>query len=1129
MEGKKTQLKEEQLQVINHNEGDLIVSASAGSGKTFVMIERLIRLICEKKADVSEILAVTYTESAAAEMKAKLKAALEKRLKEEPDAFLTEQFNKIAYSDISTVDSFCSRLIRRYFFTIGCAPDYRIADDKIAAPLKALAIDKTFREFYEKKDPEFLKVVERHASARSDEGLKGLVLGIYNFCSTEADPEKLLNASDKYYTEEGCRELSDNLLIGYMQKFDGFYNDFKSAKDKFSSWGLKKGEAFCDAYLGLIESLKGCKDLSKMVEIFDGFYYKTAFESKLTGDARDLQESVKKKKAALLKINEKIAVQSNLISDFKENYAEYYKHTKVIAELVKSFNANFSAAKREENLLDFADIERFALEILKDESAREEIKNKYKYVFIDEYQDVNGLQEEILNHIKKDNLFMVGDVKQSIYGFRGCRYEFFAEKYKKMSCEKDQAITLNYNFRSASAVIDLVNEIFSFSMKKELFGEDYSKSSKLISGGIYPDGAVGRAQIHMYCTKEKRNTAAEEPRIYDILEEIRGEEEDEISKSAALIVKIIEEELEKNYYDPKEKKFKPVTKKDITVLSRNAKTSYVSSIVKGLIRRNIDVVSPIAEQVVNYPEVKTLIAFLKLLDCYSDDVSLATVMKSPIGNFTDEDFASICFLYSDEVKDRPRNWGFVDAYFYALNNASEELIKRLSEFDGYIKKMRFLSDFKSAHDILDKLNSDKHLEEFYFADKGGEMKVGRMRAFIAASISGDKYYTVKEFIEYVKADGEDITFEFTGGEDAVKVMTIHASKGLEFPVVIVCGLEKKENDKDAKGQVITDRKYGLAVKKFDEEKMTVGDTLLTYAVKERFAENLIKEELMLFYVALTRATYSLHLTYKAAKDNRTDEFTGAEKYWHYIPKSLPVIEHTDEEFCLINTPKSVRKVLISKQDEEVKKIMDKNYSFSYPFIADTTLPLKSSVSEILSERNDNTPVLSMFDEESAVSTDKERGIIAHKFMEYYDIVSLPSVYDSAKELVKRGVLTEKDLEKIDLFKIERCIKSGAFDGAAKMNDYREKAFIVNLPAKDVLGSESAGKVLIQGVIDLLLTDGKTAKIIDYKYSKKSTEGLYKTYKDQLRIYALATEKILNVKVTEKVILNLVSGESVVID
>ncbi len=1119
-------LTAEQEKVVLHDSGNILVTASAGSGKTHTMIERVIRLVTEQKATVKEILAVTFTEMAALEMKEKLKSALIKKIAKDGNRVLIEQVNEVSTADISTLHSFCGKLIRTYFFKVGLSPDFKICDQSQADIIKSEAIDLAFKHFYDSGEEWFINLVDRFAQSRADSSLKKLVLSAHEFASSEADPEVLLNKHLTNYTVDGYEKIKARYKQYLNKQLISIKNDAVSAQIFFKTEGLKKATALADSMIQTLDALISAPDLS-ILKMVNGFKVTMNFDSNLTPIQLEYKELLNSCKARLNKKLDKFAeTYFNDLADEK-TLQENLTNTDNFVKLIRKFSEIYTALKREENLLDFNDLEHFALNILYDEQLAKDIRSKYKFIFVDECQDTNGVQDKIISSISNDNLFMVGDIKQSIYGFRGCRPEIFSAKTKKMQDEGQAVVRLNDNFRSAKTVIKSVNDIFDFCMTEEFFGEEYSKTSRLKFGGGYPEGADGRTDF-TYLHVADKNKIEETPRIYDVLEDNIEDADEDACSVATLVTELINQELTKTYYDVKEGKEKQVTYGDIVILTRNKKTDYVQGLVKGLKRHDIPVASEVKENVCDFPEIAMLVNALKLVDCFNQDIPLASTLRGPIGSFSDEDLFEIATYFRDSESANSKELGFVDAFNYYINNADTPLKQRLVEFKEYIDKLRFLADFIGAKGVLQKLVLDKNLEGCFYAQRGGKLKVQRLNRFISASADGGKLLSVKEFISKAQDDENNAeAFGFTDGveEDTVRVMTIHASKGLEFPVVIVCGLEKVLSAKDETQSILFSREFGFALKSFDDKERTSKTTILRGLIKEIMADERVREEMRLFYVATTRATYSLRLACCGKKESRRDVFTGADKFIDFIPKNFPMTTIEEENLRFNNLTKDTRTVIIASADEQVVERMKKDFSFRYPFILDTALPLKTTVTKANKQAYDEEqekPIV-LFEEHS---TDIERGITAHKILELLDF-NFDKPFDAqVLEMIERGEVLKEQVDRLDLERIKKALADDVFKGLKDSKLYREKSFLVQVPASKVIPTATEEGVLLQGIIDLLCIDADGARVIDYKYSSLKSDALKEKYQKQLDLYAFAVEKVLKIKVKEKRLVNLFTGETV---
>lgn len=1119
-------LKEEQIKAIDHNDGNILISASAGSGKTFVMLERLIRLVSEGKASLNEILAVTFTEAAADEMKEKLKRELKKSVAN-GNASLARLIPEVATADISTIHAFCGRLIRKYFFIAGVSPDFIVLDANKSLLIKRQSLNDTFKQLYAKKEKWFLGLVDKFSSSRSDDGLKEFILKAYEKFSNDADPQESIKKVLKLYSQDNFESLLAQYKDYLNLRLNRLLEQFKHAQYVVKCHENQTAFDYCQALIDTVQTMID-GDIYLVHQYVD--YKRTlSFGKKLSAEEEEQKAIIDVERKNIASIAKEFSNHLTDREQDKKALETLKEDSQYLCQIFALFTENYAKEKLEENALDFSDLEHFVLKILQDEQTRQEIKDKYKYIFIDEYQDVNGVQEQIISSITSNNLFMVGDVKQSIYGFRGCRPEFFSQRLQEMPKMGQTTLQLNHSFRSAEQVIEMVNKIFCYSMTNQRFGEDYTKS-KLIAGGVYPPDATGRAQLHALIMPKRTRGEGEKPRVYNILEEINQPVTQNAVSISALVTKIINQELNKTYYDTKSGKYKRVTFGDICILTRNKDNAYVTKLVQGLIRHGVPVVSEVAQNICNFPEIQVLINVLRLVDRFSGDIPLASTLKSPLGKFSDEDLAEIALYYADNFdykKEKKGRGCFYDAYEFYLKNAQTPLKDRLVKFNDYFSNLRFVADYVGASGVLERVIADSGYLAEVLAERLGEMKFKRVQKFLAETISAGKVLSVKEFLALV--DDKDKTFDLSeiAEEDTVRVMTMHASKGLEFPVVIVCGLERNIRVEDDKDICFFDSKYGFAIKLFDTQKRTTAETLLRGIIKEKSREDGVKEELRLFYVATTRATYSLHLTVSGELKSNPPEFIDATCFEHCLPSTIEVTRHDAQDLIEVNQANQVQTVMLGTPDPKATARMQNNFAYLYPHIDDTLLPLKSSVTKQLA-LDDEQNSLQHYLLDGEDTTDVERGIIAHKLLEHFDFDAKLSVKEQAQKLVLSGVLTQMQIDKINLERIQKVFDSGAFKGVKNAFALREKSFISNVDATLLKECNTEEKVVVQGVIDLLVVTPDGAQIIDYKYSSLTPESLAKKYAKQLRIYANAVQISTGINVTSTTIVNLFTGDVVAI-
>ena len=1110
-------LTEEQRKAVLQNNGNALVSASAGSGKTFVMIERVIRLILEGKADADSILAVTYTKLAAEEMKEKLVKAVIAEINEGGDS---ERFRKtlaeIPTSDISTFHSFCANLLRTYFYAAKIDPLFDIADESDAKELQSKAIDRLFESLYEEKNEDFLSLVRIFRKNRGDAALKEHVETLYRFAISEKDPAAFLTDGGKTTYEQTVNALTEL----QNAKLDALLREVGLLKKESSSLGIAK---LCD-HLATVEvsllSVKGKTEPKERafaagIPLERSPLIKSEDESVLL-----LKERIKEIKSTINGLYEDICSCTDDRTD-EENrfrYAKAEETERKLGTLCVRFHEKYAEVKAEENKLDFSDLEHFAYRLLKEnEDVRKSVSEKYDYIFADEYQDVNGVQEAILNLIARDNLFMVGDVKQSIYAFRGCNPDIFAAKFSSYREGSGTAISLDRNFRSSDGVLSAVNNVFSEVITEDFGGVDYA-SNRMERGGLYPKGN-GEATLHILTKTQKEKTPPNG--VYDLLSDVFSEDEDVLSEGV-LVGKIIEEELGKPFFDLKLGKERPVGLGDIAVLTRTS-AGYTLAVVKQLMKLGIPVSSEAKNSIGDYPEIRILIAALKLIAFYADDVPLAVVLKSSIGKVTEEELAEIR-RFSEKPSSKA---SFRECVDYYIENGEEPLKGKLRAFRDYFAKIRLLAEFSGAGEILSRLLRETGLDMEIAGMPLGKLRLARVERFIAEATRGGKKISVVRFLETIEHSLSEISLSEISGDDTVQVMSIHASKGLEFPVVIVAGISKRFNFDDGKKEIMTDRTFGIAVKYYDEQTMTVGNTVKRTLFRERMKLNVIKEEARIFYVAMTRAKARLHLvTTGDVHESRTpSSLLFAASYADFISLAdMKIRRYDEDELSSPDRAAAEKKILLGTGRDSLRDRIAENLAFRYPFEDAVRLPVKRAVTAIVTDEASAKPVTDLWENEVFSPRSpfkKEAGIAYHAFLQHWDFQEK----NADKELIRQlssGELTREQGELLDKNLLGKLMQCHVFSDLSRMKCYREHPFVVPVPAKEIdKDSQSEETVLVQGIVDLLaLSEDGSAVIVDYKYSSRTDESLLSAYRLQLDLYRKALRLATGIERTECYLLNL---------
>lgn len=913
----------EQQQVIDLRNRNILVSAAAGSGKTAVLVERIVKIITDKNhpVDIDHLLIVTFTNAAAAEMRERIGNAIEKALDEQPgNEHLLRQLTLIHNAQITTIDSFCLYVVRNHFHEIDLEPNFRIGDEGELKLLREDVLGRVLEQNYEEPSEAFSDFVEGYASGRTDAALNEMILQLYEFSRSYPWPEKWLDSFVGAYrietreeldraewlaplTENICFVLKDceQLLkqaLAITQQDDGpdmYEKAVQSDLEKYE--GLSRLTSFCELS-GALSDIK-----------YDRLASSRGFEG--NPDKLELVKSLREQAKDVVK---KLCKQYFFCSP--EMMIEQLERTEPMLEevvrLTKQFADEFAAAKRRKNLVDFHDVEHFALQILVDEETEkakktaEEFRDTFEEIMIDEYQDSNEVQETLLRSISREergenNIFMVGDVKQSIYRFRLARPELFMKKYDSYSLEESttQRIDLHKNFRSREEVLTCTNDIFYKIMARSLGNVEYDAEAALYPGASYP-------AIEMKKTAGKEETAEEQTKqsIADFTPEIlladsNDEllEDTEFSDKKTLEAKIVAEEIRHLM------KTQPVTDKatgelraarysDIVILLRSL-SGWADSLVEVLNGNGIPAHTVSSTGYFSTVEVQTVLSMLRLLDNPRQDIPMAAVLRSPMAGLTDEELAvlrledgSVPFheavlelaegLYEEdgqkEISDSEADSEADQKQGRNADGKKEDDIettahRKLLKFYKKYRQLRQLVPDTPIHELIEIILRETGYGHYVAAMPAGSRRTANLNMLLekAAAYEKTSYKGLFHFVRYIdELQKYDVDFgeaDMVGeNEDVVRIMSIHKSKGLEFPIVIVSGMGKNFNKQDTRSKMVLHPELGIGLDYMDGKKRIKSPTIAKKAIAKQIELENLGEELRVLYVALTRAKEKLILT-----------------------------------------------------------------------------------------------------------------------------------------------------------------------------------------------------------------------------------------------------------------------------
>lgn len=1088
-----------QQQAAIDKRGRVIVSASAGSGKTFVMIERLVSYV-EGGGDLENVLAVTFTKKAAAQMKDKLRTALIKHTAaadSDTRAHIKQQLSKIALANISTIHSFCAYLLRVYFYLLDIDGSFEILseDGGAEAQMRSRALENLFERLYSEENADFLYLLERYGKKRNDGSLKGLVISAYEAVRNVPDYEQLLKntaRADEQTFEDICAEIFADArtkcgeLIAEISSFTA-QNPLNAACKKIAAEMLEilmEAEAQNDIFA----PLPGFSTSRKPPRSDEDPIAKKFFE---------LRDYVK---GRYEKLYEGIGDRE---TEFK-NYLSTARTAAAFSDLVLAFDEEYSALKREEGKLDYGDLEHLTLKLLAMDGMQQEVRSRFKQVFVDEYQDVNPVQERIISLVGGENLFLVGDVKQAIYGFRGSKSEYFSKKEGEFAAHGG-ALMLSHNFRSAPRVIESVNASFSLLMRNDTCGIDYA-AAQMVAGGAYlPSG--GGAYVHVFGKEQREKSAADG--VYSVeRDELRKAE---LSREGLAVLDVVKRELESTFYDIEAGCTRAVEPKDICILTRKRDNSSPTEIARALSAAGFSVSGGQGGNACDFSEVKQILDILSYIDNSEQDIPLASAMLSPVGGFSEEELARIKIAEPDPfdpVTGKKLQLTFRERCARYAAKFRDDIAEKLNEFENKIEGYRNLSHLFGAGTLIDNILHDSALEAKYYQDGAKKLKNIRRLAEAAYTPSGE--LGLSEFLNKIKAGGFNLPVAESGGEGSIAMMTMHSSKGLEFPVVILADVCKSFRGQGERALPF-DERYGFAHRMFDMQSRVSAPTLLGKLIKLKAAREEVRGEMNLLYVACTRAKYRLHImSAEGDKFNRW-RVTGASNYAQMLDFNCFKQENSENADFSFEEPAPA---LISKPDKEAEEVFLSHFMQPYAYSSSVNLSVKSSATALLkSQEGEYYARDELFPEDGDEADAAGRGTAYHRFLQLCDfsVKDEDGIEREVERFVSEGLMPQEEAEFINARTLSDILSMPCFKMAEGAKTFREREFLCALPANSFLDTDARDDVLVQGAIDLLCEkDGKYA-IIDYKFSSLAIPAIAAKYSKQLNLYRLAVQKILGVK------------------
>jgi len=1178
------QWTKEQLEAIQARGSNILVAAAAGSGKTAVLVERIIRRICDEAEPVSvdNLLVLTFTEAAAAEMKRKIAQAIADKLQEEPDNPHLRAQNVLVHSaHISTIHSFCKTMIQNNIHQTDIPTDFTLIDPAENEVLRAQALDRVLERYYRRIGSKhaFRDLAIGYGGIKSDDNLRGTVLALHSFVRSMAYPERWLHrAAEEYAAVAKTKSLSGT------QWETRLLNLCKELAEE-------AGEGYrCLARLAMEEIPEDLAIRGYFCEISDRFQeaYAQVLSGAETLDAvRLAQEGFQKGRATgMNKLDEQLAARIEYIrkkliqpplDEIKDllaatepeklvQLAKLSPRVQVLKQLVRQTERLHQAMKRERSALDFNDLEHELLKLLADKKGNptpvaKKLQTRFTEILVDEYQDTNDIQDTIFRMLSRDesNVFMVGDLKQCIYQFRNANPSIFAEKYHRyLAGDGGKCIRLFQNFRSRREVIDCVNYLFRALMTKELGGISYTEEEYLIQGAAYPENSGNvTTELLMTDTNEEHY---DPDSSFGALTAYQKE-----AVTIAQRIKQLTESRELLICDRETKELRPLRLGDITILMQTS--THMEEVSRILEEHGIAVVDTAGRNYLDSLEVMTVLSFLQVIDNPLQDIPLLAVLRSGMFGFTPDELAEIRLCAEGN-------------FYTALTAAAEGGNGRAAEFLITLNKLRDNAVFMGVDELIWSICYDLQYMALVGAMPGGSLRQENLTKLYEHGVAFEQgvLHGLFHFIGYMETlragNADFVSKSFADEKDMVTISTIHRSKGLEYPVVILYGMQQYFQESDAAKPVIWEEQSGIAMDWVDTVNRVRYTTLAKKLTRAEIIRQQRSEEMRLLYVALTRAKEKLILSCGAGKTrngwkdavyedgrvvNSYARRTTCMRDWVVSalmqhPAAKPIREAAERmdilpdllaEFALdarvihhqeapLAMPQA-RKIEKIKEEEpmHLPEELTQMLSYRYPHRELGYTPIKLSISELKRRQmpeEDYTPGILRLNKvvlsESTEIGAAERGTITHYVLQHLDekqTDTLSEVEQQLSQMVEQGIISPRQREAVSAEKLYGffCHPLGKRLKCAK-EVCREFDFYMEIPAGEIMKQlpeeDQKESVLLQGIADCFFYEDDGVVLVDYKTDRVTAamaEERAEQYRIQMECYEQGLSRILPVPIKEK--------------
>lgn len=1146
------QLTPQQELAVKDRGGNLLVSAAAGSGKTKVLVERLISYIKDpiSPANINDFLIITFTQAAAAELRAKIAAKLSQEISNNPENLhMQKQMQLLHTAKISTVHSFCGDILREYAYRLDIAADFRTLDDNEATQLRIAALERTLEAAYEQldSDDDLSQFIDFGGFGRDDSRIEGILLQVYENARCHLDPEKWLNwcieSADTYQVEDASETVWGAYLIADLKKaLEAHKNVYLSFVEEWKEISELKSQTT------LISDTAAQLDRIIKCHTWDEIYacppidYGTFNVKKYLQFAPSLEQAAAFRKMSKAYLDKMLLNFSTPSAQVLQELSQSNRAGRGLIKLVRAFAKEYSTLKHQRRVLDFSDLEHMTLDLLYGRSrsgrtlAAREIGERFREVLVDEYQDTNEVQDAIYWALtaEKNNCFMVGDVKQSIYQFRLANPQIFIDKYNAFVPAQaalpgqDRKILLNSNFRSSQKVICGVNDVFKNCMSPEVGGIVYGEGEMLREG--IPHIPLSDPEVSLFCVDVESDTYEEE---------------------ASFVAKKIYELISEKHQIRDGDTLRPVTPGDIAILLRSPKTAgrYFHMALE---ERGIPCDAGMADDIFACDETLTLISVLKVIENPLQDVSLTALLSSRLFCFTADDLARICAASKDKY-----------IYDKLLASTDEKALSAV----GIIQQLREDARILKLPQLIERIFLVTQIDSIFAGFADGEIRLNHLQTIFRLANEFDSVggKDLRGFIDYLQSIAESKKLEeSSGAANSVLITSIHKSKGLEYPVVFLPGLSKRFNLTDTQAPVLCDKTLGLGLYCVDTKTRFRTDSLAKKAIALKMRKDAISEELRVLYVAMTRARDRLVMTYAlnglesrlrtltmemdavdmgymcqnalsagdwvlltALKRTESGELFALGGKPHCtqvsdVPWDVHVVSADNSVYCALKTEE-----LIVPEKTYSPEDLKASLCYRYGYIAASKIPSKLTATQMKGREKDREVAADTAEERfanayhfrkagfkhNAVSA-ADRGTAYHKVLQYVEFSrcnSLEGLHNEVLRMQQADLLTQEQADCVDIkslyaffdTQIGLKLRSGC-------KNVREFKFSVLEQADQFYEDVRSEQILLQGVVDCALLEDDGITVVDFKSDQIQKEDVLcraETYKEQIQTYARALERI----------------------